>query len=132
MLFRHNGSDSTNTAFLDDVLTTTAGFGTDFRALSANSYTATVGAAASLTIAQIVFTYSPRETIARDGTNVVIVGTGGPPGTSYHLLASTNLALPMSQWTPITTDLFDGSGSFRYTNAINATSRRQFFRTALP
>ena len=85
-----------------------------------------------MTIAQIVFTYSPRETIVRDGPNVVIVGTGGPPGGTYHLMASTNMALPISQWTPLAADLLDGNGSFRYTNAITTDLPVQFFRIALP
>lgn len=132
MFFRHTGSDSTNTAFLDDVTTTTSGFGTDFRAFSANGFSSTAGTAASVTIAQIVFAYSPGQNIFRDGTNVVIVGTGGPPGGTYHLMSSTNIALPISQWTSIVSNLFDGSGTFRYTNAINAAVPALFFRTALP
>ena len=132
MLFRHNGSDSANTAYLDAVTSSTPGYGTDFRAFSATSFNATGGSQASLTIAQIVFTYSLGQTIFRDGPNMVIVGTGGSPGGTCHIMVSTNVALPVSQWTPVATSLFDGSGSFRYTNAINADLPARFFRIALP
>jgi hypothetical protein len=80
----------------------------------------------------MVFTYSLGEIIFRDGTNVVIVGTGALPGATGHIMASTNIALPSSQWTPVATKLFDGSGSFRYTNAINADLPARYFRIALP
>jgi len=132
MLFRHTGSDSGNTAFLDAVNSSTPGYGTDFRAFSTNSFNATGGSQASVTIAQMVFTYSLGEIIFRDGTNVVIVGTGALPGATGHIMASTNIALPSSQWTPVATKLFDGSGSFRYTNAINADLPARYFRIELP
>ncbi len=132
MLFRHPGSDSASTAFLDALNSSTPGYGTDFRAFSATSFSATFGIQASVTIAQIVFTYAPRETISRDGTNVVIVGTDGPPGGTYHIMTSTNITLPISQWIPLATNLFDSSGSFRYTNAIDADLPARFLRIALP
>lgn len=132
MLFSHTGSDSANTAFLDALSTTTPGYGTDFRALSANSFNASSGTAASVTIAQIVFTYSPSETIFLDGTNVIIVGTNGPPSGTYHIMACTNIALSDAQWTPVATNQFDSSGSFRYTNAINTDLPERLFRITLP
>ncbi len=132
MLFRHPGSDSASTAFLDAVNSVTPGYGTDFRAFSTNSFTAPNGLSAAVTIPQIVFTYSPSESISLNGTNVIIVGAGGPPGSPYHIMASTNIALPISQWTPVATNMFDGSGSFRYTNAIEADLPARLFRIALP
>jgi hypothetical protein len=132
MLFRHTGSDSANTAFLDAVSSSTPGYGTDFRAFSANSFTASSGTQASLTIAQIVFTYSIVETIFRAGTNMVIVGTGGPPGWPCHIMTSTSVALPISQWTPVANSLFDVKGGLRYTNGLDTDSSAGFFRIALP
>lgn len=128
MLFRHSGSDSLNTTFLDAISSTTAGYGADFRAFSATTFGATTGVAASVVIAQIVFTYLPRQTLVPGGTNVVIVGAGGPPGGLYHLAVTTNMALPVSQWIPVATNLFDGGGGFRYTNSIDAGSPVRFYR----
>jgi len=132
MFFRHNGSDAANTAFLDAVNSSTPGYGTDFRAFSTNSFNAPSGIQASMTIAQIVFGYSIVETISHVGTAVVIAGTGGPPGWPCHIMASTNVALPISQWAPVAASLFDGSGSFRYTNAVSADLPARYFRIALP
>ena len=132
MLFSHTGSDSATTAYLDAVTSTTPGYGTDFRALSATTFNAATGVAAYVTIAQIVFTYSPAEAIYLNGTNVVIVGTNGLPGGTNYLMASTNIALPISQWTPVATNQFDSSGSFRYTNPVSANLPTRYFRITVP
>ena len=132
MLFTHPGSDSVNAAFLDAVPTTSSDYGTACRAISATTFGAATGAAASATIVQIVFTPTISETISLAGTNAIISGMGGLSGEKYILLTSTNLALPMSQWTPLMTNLLDGSGSFKCTNAIEASMPAQLFRTVLP
>ena len=132
MLFTHPGSDSVNTAFLDAVPTTSTDYGTTCRAISATTFNATSGAAASATIVQIVFTPSISATISRAGTNVIIFGMGGLSGEKYAILTATNPALPKSQWTPLTTNLFDSGGNFSYTNAIKMNLPVQLFRTVLP
>lgn len=132
MLFTHPGSDSANTIYLDAVTAQTPGYGTDFRALSATSFGAASGVGASATIVQIVFTPTISQTIALVGTNVILSGTGGLSNATYRILTSTNLASPMSRWTPVATNVFDSSGSFRYTNAINGYLPAQLFRTVLP
>jgi hypothetical protein len=57
MLFSHPGSDSASYAYLDAATSASPGYGTAFRAISANSFNAASGTSASVTIAQIVFTY---------------------------------------------------------------------------
>jgi polygalacturonase len=58
------------------------------------------------------------------GTNCVIYGTNGIEGGIYYVLSSTNMTLPLSQWSPETTNQFDGSGNFSFTikpdNSVNA------------
>ncbi|MGH7970922.1 MAG: hypothetical protein ACREIC_19550, partial [Limisphaerales bacterium] len=131
MFFREPGSDSITTPpFLDAVNSVTTGYGTDFRALSATSFTALSGVAASATIVKIIFAYVPAQSIVFEGANVMVVGTGGPPGGTYHLLSSTDLSLPSAQWTAIAVDQFDSAGTFRYTNAMDSQAR--FFRIVMP
>jgi hypothetical protein len=133
MTFRHPGSDATtNTVFLDALNTTTSGYGTDFRAITASSASATTGTAASVTIPQIVFTYNPRPTISQQGNNLIIAGSGGPSGSPFHLIATTNLSLPLSQWISVASNLFDGSGNFRFTNPAPANLPVRFFRLSVP
>jgi hypothetical protein len=66
------------------------------------------------------------------GTNLVFNGIGGSPGSNYVILASTNLTLPLTGWQPLTTNTFNGSGQFYYTNKINPAKPRQFFSFKLP
>jgi len=132
MQFTHNGSDSTNTAFLDAANSSSPSYGTSFRALSANAFGATSGTAASVTIVEIVFTPTITQTIARTGNQVIINGAGGLAGATYRILNATNVALPLVQWTPIVTNQFSASGGFSYTNVIQPNLRAQYFRVILP
>jgi glucose/arabinose dehydrogenase len=61
------------------------------------------------------------------GTNLILGGTNGWPGQFYYVLASTNVALPRSQWTPIATNPFDPSGNFIFTNPINPNPPYLFY-----
>jgi hypothetical protein len=65
------------------------------------------------------------------GTNLIISGTGGVTNGSYYLLSSTNLALPLSQWTRLSTNPFDASGGFSVTNS-SGTNAGIFYLLQLP
>jgi len=72
---------------------------------------------------------TPRITgISALGTTLTITATNGAFGGQYVLLGSTNVALPLSQWTPLLTNNFDGSGNLDLsTNIINPSLPRQFY-----
>ncbi len=104
MLFSHPGSDSSNTAYLDAASSSTAGYGTAFRALSANSFNAASGVSASAIIAQIVFAYEG--TVLNVELAPDLVQDSKPSGTPHHgvnhgalwLASSTdNRPLPMTR-----------------------------------
>lgn len=57
---------------------------------------------------------------------ITISGKGGTANDLYYVLTSTNLALPISKWTPIITNNFDSGGNFSYT-ATNVSSGTQRF-----
>jgi hypothetical protein len=61
------------------------------------------------------------------GGNLIFSGTNGTPGNTYYVLTSTNVAAPVSGWTPSWTNTFDINGAFRVTNAINPSVPREFF-----
>ncbi len=42
-------------------------------------------------------------------------GTNNGP---YYVLSSTNVALPLSNWTRLQTNSFDANGNFSFTNTI--------------
>ena len=60
--------------------------------------------------------------LSLSGTNLVFSGGNGPPGATYKLLMSTNLALPLNHWTSVATNVFNASGNFTIT-ATNSVSR---------
>jgi glucuronoarabinoxylan endo-1,4-beta-xylanase len=67
------------------------------------------------------------------GGNFVVVGTNGnAPGTFFYTLASTNLALPVTNWTIIATNQFGSGGGFSFTNNYDSNKTRQFFILRLP
>ncbi len=70
--------------------------------------------------------------IVVSGTNVIISGTGGPSSSNYWVLASTNVALPLTNWTRILTNQFNGTGAFIFTNAIDAALPRRFYLLQVP
>lgn len=64
------------------------------------------------------------------GSDLILSGTGGTPNAPYSVLASTNVVLPMINWTPVGTGTFGPAGEFIYTNALDANMPQRFFRLA--
>jgi hypothetical protein len=62
----------------------------------------------------------------------VISGSGGTTNGTYYVLVSTNIALPPNQWTPVSTNQFDGSGNFIFTNAMDPNNPQMFYLLQLP
>jgi hypothetical protein len=69
--------------------------------------------------------------VGMNGSNLILGGTNGMPGGMYYVLASTNLASPLSNWVPIATNFCNGDGTFTFTNPIPA-GPVQFYRLQLP
>ena len=63
------------------------------------------------------------------GTNLVINATNGSGGGTYTLLMSTNVALPLSKWAPVVTNVLGASGNFSVTatNAVGSGATGQFY-----
>jgi len=57
-----------------------------------------------------------------------LVAIGGVPDASFVLLSTTNLLVPVAQWTPVLTNPFTSQGVFNYTNASNPALPQQYFR----
>ena len=66
------------------------------------------------------------------GGNFVLTGTGGLSHGTYFVLTSTNIALPLSNWTRLFTSQFDASGNFNFTNAFDPNSPQAFYLLQLP
>jgi autotransporter-associated beta strand protein len=70
--------------------------------------------------------------ITWSGSNFFLSGTGGTPNWNYYVLTTTNLNLPVAQWTRIATNQFDAGGNFISTNALTANLTQNFFRLQVP
>jgi autotransporter-associated beta strand protein len=65
--------------------------------------------------------------VSRSGTNFIMSGTNGPTSGNYAILASTNLTVPLTNWTPLFTNPFNPDGTFNATNPIDPAKSRQFY-----
>ncbi|HUE36993.1 MAG TPA: hypothetical protein VMO20_06355 [Candidatus Acidoferrum sp.] len=65
---------------------------------------------------------------SRSGKNITLNCTNGASGETYFVITSTNVTLPLGQWTPVATNRLTASGNFSITvtNGV-AGSSRQFF-----
>jgi len=62
-------------------------------------------------------------------SNVVINATNGWSGRTYYVLVSTNVALPLNQWLPATTNILSANGNFIITisNTVTPALPQQFY-----
>ena len=66
--------------------------------------------------------------VSVSGATLTISATNGALGGQFVLLGTTNVAKPFSQWIPILTNNFDGSGNLNLsTNIINPLVPQQFY-----
>jgi O-glycosyl hydrolase len=67
------------------------------------------------------------------GSSFAVAGTNGnAPGTYCYTMASTNLALPLMNWTVIATNQFGPGSTFNFTNSFDSSLEQQFFILRLP
>jgi autotransporter-associated beta strand protein len=62
------------------------------------------------------------------GGSIIINGLAGEPNSPFDLLSSTNVALPISQWTTNQSGFIQGDGTFSVTNAVDPSKPQEFFR----
>jgi hypothetical protein len=70
--------------------------------------------------------------ITMKGSSLTMTGSDGVPGWPYYVLASTNLSLPLSNWTVLATNSFDSNGHFNFTNELNANQPDLFYLLQIP
>ena len=64
------------------------------------------------------------------GGSLTVAGTG-PNGAGYRILAATNLAQPVGNWTPAATGIFNG-GVFNFTDQQATNFPQRFYRAVTP
>lgn len=70
--------------------------------------------------------------VAYRNTNLIVSGSGGAAWAGYSVLASTNLAVPLTNWDVTATGAFDGAGNFVFTNNLAPGTPQQFFNLRIP
>lgn len=86
----------------------------------------------SVTVVSVHPVLPPQITgISLSGASLVITGTNGLAGEPYNVLTTTNLALPLSQWTVLPTATFS-AGSFSLTNTVNTVTPQSFYILRVP
>ena len=84
-----------------------------------------------LQVRDISSTIIPQPTITSivvSGRTLRISAKDGPANGGFTLLASADLTLPLSQWTPILTNSFDATGAMSLsTNIVDPAKLRQFY-----
>lgn len=76
---------------------------------------------------------APRPVItifAMAGGELVLGVTNGIPNAQFHVLTATNIALPLSQWDRLATNVFSGAGSSVFSNTPSGEMR--FYTIQLP
>ena len=70
--------------------------------------------------------------MVQGGTNLIFSGSNGPGGGTNYLVVTTNLSLPILQWTRVQTNSIDLTGDYSATNAITLGNDQLYYRFALP
>lgn len=66
------------------------------------------------------------------GGNLIVTGSGGSVGGSYHVITSTNVGAPLSTWTTNTSGTFDTSGNFSNNIPVSSSEPARFFLIKTP
>ena len=71
--------------------------------------------------------------ISLKGATLTLTATNGPANGLFVLLSSASVTLPLSQWTPVLTNNFDGNGNLSLTtNIISPNSPLEFYLLQMP
>ena len=87
------------------------------------------GAASSLITVTVTSPPTPVITATlKSATNLLFYGSNGAANGVYRVLFTTNLTLPVTQWTPVWTNTFNANGSFQVTNTMNPGKPAGFYQ----
>ena len=70
--------------------------------------------------------------LAATGGSFILSGTGGVSNGAYYVLISSNLLTPLTNWTYLATNQFDGQGGFIFTNTAQTNAPQLFYLLQLP
>lgn len=62
------------------------------------------------------------------GGSFTFSGTGGTPNWNYDILTTTNLALPVAQWSNVNSGQFDAAGAFNVLLPLDSATAQRYYR----
>jgi autotransporter-associated beta strand protein len=65
--------------------------------------------------------------VAFSAGNLVLTGSNGVPGSTFYVLAATNLTTPLTNWLVLSTNVFNANGDFSLTNMVGSNLPDEFF-----
>lgn len=66
------------------------------------------------------------------GSTLSFSGTNGTPNHDYHVITSSNVLSPLSNWSAVLTNQFDGSGNFNFTQPVTPATPNLFYQLRVP
>ena len=69
----------------------------------------------------------PVMNLAVTQTNMVLSASNGSPGATCYVISTTNLSLPRSQWTVLSTNTFNTKGVFIYSKSASLVGTALYF-----
>jgi autotransporter-associated beta strand protein len=69
--------------------------------------------------------------ISQSGTNLILV-YGGATNQTARVLSSTDVALPIVNWTPVQTNIVGADGKFTNSIPVNPSEPQRFYRISIP
>jgi hypothetical protein len=70
--------------------------------------------------------------VSASAGNLIFSGTNGTAGLKFYVLSTTDLTLPLTNWTVVSTNTFGAGGLFSVTNTISSSPRQLFFTVEVP
>jgi autotransporter-associated beta strand protein len=65
--------------------------------------------------------------ISLTGTKLVFSGSGGAANYPFTIVASSDLTVPLTNWSVVGGGLFDNNGNFIFTNAVDPQAAQEFY-----
>jgi len=60
--------------------------------------------------------------------SLVLSGTGGAANGTFQVLTTTNLATPLANWIPVSTNSYDANGNFNVSIPVSSSTHQQFYQ----
>ena len=76
---------------------------------------------------RVVKSLLPPLRVSRDGSTLTLSATNGIPFGPLTLLTSTNVALPLTEWSVLETNMFDSEGNYSVTTSVDPAEPERFY-----